>query len=68
MKIVTLIRYFCKIKCVSLFIVYFLYINVTLQTMDRFKKALENSNITFSEKRFDTAKGVESLGDNPFVS
>ena len=36
--------------------------------MDKLKKSLENSNITFTEKRFDTAKGVESLGDNPFVS
>ena len=45
-----------------------LLINATLQTMDRLKKALENSNIEFTEKRFDTAKGVESLGDNPFVS
>lgn len=35
--------------------------------MDRLKKSLEYNGIKFTENHFDTAKGVESLGDNPFV-
>lgn len=35
--------------------------------MDRLKKSLDDNKIEFTEKRFETDKGVESLGDNPFV-
>ena len=37
------------------------------QTMDRLKQALDANGIKHSEKRFETEKGVESLGENPFV-
>ena len=58
--------YFCR--CVIILLLNFMaYNKCPLQTMDRFKKALEYNDIMFTEKRFDTAKGVESLGDNPFV-
>ena len=36
--------------------------------MDRLKKALDVNDIKHSEKRFETEKGIESLGENPFVS
>ena len=42
-------------------------LNTPLQTMDRLKKALDDNNIMYTEKLFETIKGVESLGDNPFV-
>ena len=35
--------------------------------MDRLKQALAANDIKFSEKRFETEKGIESLGENPFV-
>lgn len=35
--------------------------------MDRLVKALKENNIEVTEKRFETAKGVDSLGENPFV-
>ena len=39
----------------------------SFQTMDRLKRALDNNGIKYSEKRFETEKGIESLGENPFV-
>ena len=35
--------------------------------MDRLKKALNDNGIEHSEKRFETEKGIQSLGENPFV-
>ena len=35
--------------------------------MNRLKIALKDSGIKFTERRFETAKGIESLGNNPFV-
>ena len=37
------------------------------QTMDRLKQALDSHDIEYSEKRFETGKGIQSLGENPFV-
>ena len=37
------------------------------QTMDRLKRVLDANGIEHSEKRFNTEKGVESLGESPFV-
>ena len=34
--------------------------------MDRLKKDLDSNSIYYSERRFKTDRGVESLGDNPF--
>lgn len=36
--------------------------------MERLKNALEANDIDFSEKRFESEKGIESLGENFFVS
>ena len=35
--------------------------------MDKLKRALDLNHINHSERYFETEKGVESLGENPFV-
>ena len=35
--------------------------------MDRLKKALDDNHVNHSEKSFDSEKGIQSLGENPFV-
>ena len=40
---------------------------IYLQTMDRLKVSLEVNGINYTERRFETDKGVESLGKNLFV-
>ena len=40
---------------------------IYLQTMDRLKVSLEVNGINYTERRFETDKGVESLGKKPFV-
>ena len=35
--------------------------------MNRLKQALDLNDIEYSEKRFETEEGIESLGENPFV-
>ena len=38
-----------------------------MQTMDKLKQALDVRDIEYSEKSFETEKGIQSLGENPFV-